>query len=75
MNHESLRGFLYHTANQTQFLRESIHAVLDAALMPSSASNYWPAKTLMMAAGMCLVYNWPEEFQRVRSGSGFVIFN
>eukprot|EP00029_Vermamoeba_vermiformis_P011561 TRINITY_DN6380_c0_g1_i1.p1 TRINITY_DN6380_c0_g1~~TRINITY_DN6380_c0_g1_i1.p1 ORF type:complete len:521 (-),score=50.93 TRINITY_DN6380_c0_g1_i1:24-1586(-) len=64
MNHESLRSLLYHVGNQPQFLRQTIHVILEAALMPCSASNYWPAKSLMMTAGMCLVYNWPEEFQK-----------
>jgi hypothetical protein len=66
MSQESLRGLVYHVGNQPVFLRESIRVILDAALMPCSASNYWPAKILMMTAGMCLVYNWNEEFQKVR---------
>lgn len=77
MNHESLRGFVYHVGNQPQFLRESIRIILETAVMPSSASNYWPAKILMIAAGMCLVYNWDEEFQKVRTvlSKNFIICN
>jgi hypothetical protein len=67
MSQESLRGLVYHVGNQPVFLRESIRVILDAALMPCSASNYWPAKILMMTAGMCLVYNWNEEFQKAHS--------
>jgi len=65
MYQESLRGLVYHVGNQPHFIRESICVILETVVQPYIGSNYWPAKILMMAAGMCLVYNWPDEFQKV----------